>query len=144
MFLGEYQHTLDAKGRVSLPAKFRARLAGSITVAKGLDNALYVFPTEDYEQFVKGLAEKADFNPRVRELRRFFAAGATSTELDSAGRVSLPAHLREWAKLDKDVTVIGNVDRIELWDAVAWGAYNGATADNAEDLARELAEAGLL
>jgi len=144
MFLGEYQHTLDAKGRVSLPAKFRIQMTGTVTVSKGLDHSLYVFGTDDYDRFVSGLLSKADFDPRVREMRRFFTSGAFETEVDSAGRVSLPAHLREWARLSKDVAVIGNGDRIEMWDASAWDAYNGATGENVEDLAQELVAAGLL
>lgn len=144
MFLGEHQHTLDAKGRVSLPAKFRAQLTGTVTVAKGLENSLYVFPPAAYEDFVGNLLSKGDFDPRVRELRRFFTAGAVETELDSAGRVSLPAHLREWAGVTKEVAVIGNGDRIEMWDAARWAEYNGTTAENVADLAQELAQAGLL
>jgi MraZ protein len=144
MFVGEYQHTLDSKGRVSLPAKFRSKLTGSVTVAKGLDNALYVFPPEEYERFTAGLLEKADFDPRVRGLRRYFMSGADEVDLDSAGRISLPPHLRDHANLSKDVAVIGNGSRIEMWDAAAWAEYNGATAENVEDLAQELAAAGLL
>ncbi|MDZ4169099.1 MAG: division/cell wall cluster transcriptional repressor MraZ [Coriobacteriia bacterium] len=144
MFFGEYQHTLDAKGRVSLPARFRNQLGGAVTVAKGLDHALYVFLPEDYEQFMGDLLAKSDFNPKVREVRRFFASGALEIQLDSAGRVSLSQQLREWASLDKDVVVIGSGDRIELWDSARWDEYNGRTADNVEALAQELAEAGLL
>ncbi len=144
MFLGEYQHTLDAKGRVSLPARFRNQLSGTVTVAKGLDHSLYVFAPEDYEGFMTDLIAKSDFNPKVREVRRFFASGAVEVDLDSAGRVSLTPNLRAWAKLEKDVVVIGSGDRIEMWDAANWAAYNGETAEGIEDLAQELAEAGLL
>jgi len=144
MFLGEYQHTLDAKGRVSLPAKFRNQLGGAVTVAQGLDKSLYVFRSEEYERFMADLTEKSDFNPKVREVRRFFASGAIEVPIDSAGRVSLTPKLRGWAELDKDVVVIGNGPRVEIWDARRWAEYNGATADNVEALAQELAEAGLL
>lgn len=144
MFLGDHQHTLDAKGRVSLPAKFRNRLTGSLVVAKGLDKSLYVYPTEEYGRFISELVSGDDFDPRVREMRRFFTSGAVEIELDSAGRVSLPPNLREWAQLNKDVAVIGNGNRIEIWDAARWAAYNGETAEGIEDLARELAQAGLV
>lgn len=144
MFLGEYQHTLDAKGRVSLPARFRNQLGGGVTVAKGLDGCLYVFTPEDYDRFMSDLLAKSDFNPKVREIRRFFASGAVETPLDAAGRVSLTPKLREWAKLSKDVVVIGSGDRIELWDSEAWEAYNGSTSADIERLSQELAEAGLL
>ncbi len=144
MFLGDHQHTLDAKGRVSLPAKFRAEMTGKIVVAKGLENCLYVYPAEDYKRFTDSLLAGSDFDPRKRQVRRFFMAGADEVELDSAGRVSLKPGLREWAGLTKDVTVAGNGDRIEIWDAEKWAAYNGETATDIESLTQELANAGLL
>jgi MraZ protein len=144
MFLGDHQHTLDAKGRVSLPAKFRADMTGRIVVAKGVDECLYVYPTEEYQRFVENLLTGSDFNPKKQELRRWFTTGAVETELDSAGRVSLPANLREYAGLTKDVAVTGNGNRIEIWDAGSWSRYNGATAERIEDIAQELADAGLL
>ena len=144
MFLGEYQHTLDAKGRVSLPSKFRTQMTGNVVVAKGFDKCLYVYPVEAYEAFVAGLLGREDFDPRIRQLRRRFTAGAVEAELDTAGRVSLPPKLREHAGLSKDVAITGNGNRIEIWDAEAWSAYEGETESNVEDLARELADAGLL
>jgi MraZ protein len=144
MFLGDYQHTLDAKGRVSLPAKFRAEMTGKLVIAKGLDSCLYVYPADDYTTFVKDLLEKEDFDPRIRKVRRFFTTGAVEAELDSAGRISLPANLREYAKLAKDVAVTGNGNRMEIWAAESWNAYNGEADDNIGDLTKELADAGLL
>jgi MraZ protein len=144
MFLGEYQHTLDAKGRVSLPARFRAEVTGKIVVAKGLDNCLYIYPAEEYARFKDSLLEGSDFDPRKRQLRRFFMTGAYETELDSAGRVSIPPKLREHAGLSRDIAVTGNGNRIELWDSEAWDSYNDASTEKIEDLASELADAGLL
>jgi MraZ protein len=144
MFLGDYQHTLDAKGRVSLPAKFRAEMTGSLVVSKGLDDCLYVYSAEEYQRFVKTLTEGNDFDPRTRRLRRFFVAGAQDVELDSAGRISLSPVLREYAGLKKEIAVTGNGTRIEIWDAEAWATYNGEGEGSIEDLAEELAAAGLL
>ena len=144
MFLGDHQHTLDAKGRLSLPAKFRAEMTGKIVVAKGLDDCLYVYPADEYHRFVEGLLSGSDFDPRKRQLRRFFTTGAIETELDSAGRVSLPANLRDYAGLAKDVAVTGNGNRIEIWDAQRWSEYSGETTTDIESLAQELADAGLL
>lgn len=145
MFLGDYQHTLDAKGRVSLPAKFRAEMTGKLVIAKGLDACLYVYPAEEYNAFVENLFPRDDFDPRVRKVRRFFTAGATEAEFDSAGRVGLPANLRKHAGLERDVAVIGNGNRIEIWDAGAWDTYQTGEAEGTiEDLARELADSGLL
>lgn len=145
MFLGDYQHTLDAKGRVSLPAKFRAQLGDRrIVVAKGVDNELWVYPLEQYQEFIQELSERADFDVRLRKVRRFFTAGAVEMDLDSAGRISVPAQWREWAGLSKDVAVIGNNKRIELWDAARWASYNEDAGEAIEDLTQELAQAGLL
>ncbi|NTW27739.1 MAG: division/cell wall cluster transcriptional repressor MraZ [Coriobacteriia bacterium] len=142
MFLGDYQHTLDVKGRVSLPAKFRAEMTGKLVIAKGLDSCLYVYSAEEYARFEESLP-KDDFDPSVRRIRRFFLSGAVEVELDSAGRISLPSVLREYAHLSKDVAVTGNGNRIEIWDAVAWSEYNGET-DDISDLAKGLSNAGLL
>ena len=144
MFLGDYQHTLDAKGRVSLPAKFRAEMTGSLVIAKGLDECLYVYAADAYTSFVEDLLGKEDFNPRIRKLRRFFTSGAVEAELDSAGRISLPPVLREYAGLVKDVAVTGNGNRIELWSAESWSAYNSGADESIEALAEELAGIGLL
>lgn len=144
MFLGEYQHTLDAKGRLSLPVKYRAEMTGKLVVAKGLGECLYVYSAEEYREFIRRLMDQDDFDPRFRQVRRFFTSGAIETELDSAGRITLPVNLREHARLEKDVAVIGNGNRIELWDAARWAEYNGETAERIEDVARELAELGIL
>ncbi len=144
MFLGEYQHTLDAKGRLSLPAKFRSQMAGSYVVAKGLEGCLYVYAPEDYASFLTQLTERGDFDKKHRQVRRFFTAGAKEDELDAAGRLSVPAGLREYADLQREVTVIGNDDRIEIWNADAWAAYNGETESRIEEVTSELAELGLL
>ena len=144
MFLGDYHHTLDAKGRVSLPAKFRAEMTGSLVVSKGLDDCLYVYSAEEYRRFVNTLTSGNDFDPRTRRLRRFFVAGAQDVELDSAGRISLSPVLREYAGLKKEIAVTGNGNRIEIWDSEAWATYNGEGEGSIEDLAEELAEAGLL
>jgi len=146
MFLGDYQHTLDAKGRISLPAKFRAEMTGKLVIAKGFEGCLYIYSAEEYGRFVQGLLGTEDFDPARRRIRRFFTTGAVEAELDSAGRISLPPVLREYAGLKKDVAVTGNANRIELWDAERWGAYNDGGTDEGsiEDLAKELADAGLL
>jgi MraZ protein len=143
MFLGEYQHTLDAKGRVSLPSKFRSQMTGSLVVSKGLDGCLYVYSAEEYRRFEAILTEGSDFDARKRRLRRYFVASAQDVEVDSAGRISIPAALREHAGLKKDVAVTGNGDRIEIWDSKTLASYNGETEISIEELAGELAEDGL-
>lgn len=144
MFLGEYQHTLDAKGRLSLPAKFRGEMTGRLILVKGLENCLYVFSTEDYASFLSQLTERGDFDPKYRQVRRFFTAGAVEAELDSAGRISVPGVLREYAGLERDVSVIGNDDRVEIWNTERWAAYNGEISGRIEELAGELASLGFV
>ncbi len=144
MFLGEYQHTLDAKGRLSLPAKFRTVMAGRIIVSKGVENCLYVYPAEDYARFLAQLTDRGEFDSRFQQVRRFFTAGASEVEADAAGRIGIPAVLRDYAKLDREVAVIGNGNRIEIWDAAEWAAYNGAVTANIADMTEQLSSLGLL
>ncbi len=143
MFLGDFQHTLDAKGRVSLPAKFRNQLSGNIVVAKGLEGCLYVYPAEAYNDFLAEIVQGTDFDPDARRVRRFFTSGAVETELDGAGRIMIPPVLREYANLSKEVSITGNGDRIEIWETRAWAAYNGETTEHIEDAAKELAARGI-
>lgn len=144
MFLGEHQHTLDAKGRVSLPAKFRAQMTGRLIVSKGLEGCLYVHPAESYETGIQRILAGNEYDETMRRLRRFFMSGASEVELDSAGRVILSPSLRAYAELDKDVAVIGGGERIEIWDKDKWEAYNSATAATLEANAASLAEKGVL
>ena len=115
MLIGEYQHTLDPKGRVNFPARLRESLVSTFIITKGLDNCLYVYSMEEW----KVLEDKIRALPmsKSRNLQRFFFAGAAEAEPDKQGRVLIPAHLREYAGLTKDVTVIGASVRAEIWDS---------------------------
>lgn len=143
MFLGEYQHTVDAKGRVSLPRKFRDETGSRLVVSKGLENCLYVYPAEGYRTFLEGLLSSSAFDRNSRAVRRFFIAGASEVDIDSAGRVALTPVLRDFAGLSKEVIVAGVGDHIEIWDAAAWAAYEEANATTIEDAAEELSRSGL-
>jgi MraZ protein len=144
VFLGDYQHTLDAKGRVSLPAKFRAGMTGNLVIVKGIGGCLYVYSADEYSSFIEELLAKKDFDPRMRRIRLFFTSGAVEAELNSAGRISLPQVLRDYAELEKDVAIIGNGNRIEIWDAQKWADHRSEDEGSIEDLTKELAAAGLL
>ena len=115
MLIGEYQHTLDPKGRVNFPARLRESLGSTFIITKGLDNCLYVYSMEEW----KVLEDKIRALPmsKSRNLQRFFFAGAAEAEPDKQGRVLIPAHLREYAGLTKDVTVIGASVWAEIWDS---------------------------
>lgn len=144
MFLGEYQHTLDAKGRVALPRKFRDETGSKLVVAKGLENCLYVYPAEGYREFLDNLMSASDFDRKSLALRRHFTAGAIEVDIDSAGRVGLTSVLRTHAALSKDVIVAGVGDRIEIWDAEAWATYESENAATIWDAAEELSRSGIL
>ncbi len=121
---GEYKHSIDAKGRLAMPAKLRDALGERFTVTKGLDGCLAVYPEEEWarlEDRIRGLGngEKAR---RLRE--RYYFANAFDAQLDAQGRVLIPANLREFAGLEKDVTVIGQLDHAEIWNSDKWRAYN--------------------
>ena len=142
MFYGEYTHVMDTKGRVSLPSKFRARLSGEAMLVKGLDDCLWLFPHEDYERFVGAVASTEAFDPDTRRTKRFFGAGSEEIEIDSAGRIRIPATLREHAHLSKDVVISGAIDRIEFWDAERYAHYSAQS--DIDELTASLSAAGKL
>ena len=119
---GEYRHTLDAKGRVSVPSKLRDELGDRFTVTKGLDHCLAIYPESEW----KVLEDKIRALPmsKSRDLQRFFFSAAFDAELDSQGRILLPANLRAFAGLGKEVVVIGAANHAEIWDAARWDGYN--------------------
>jgi MraZ protein len=120
MFLGEAQHSLDAKGRVILPAEFREQLAGGAVVAKGLDGCLWVYPREEFAQMAAELHEKAKRGERERVAARALFGGAKEVVPDKQGRVPIPQALREYAVLDRDVFIVGQFSHLEIWDALRW------------------------
>jgi transcriptional regulator MraZ len=117
MFLGEHQHSLDAKGRVILPARFRDQLEGGAVMTKALDGCLAVFPVAEFRQRARKLQDVRGRGPIERQAVRTFFAGAVDIAPDKQGRVAIPQPLREYAALDRDVIVAGQYDHLELWDA---------------------------
>lgn len=139
MFLGEYQHTLDPKGRVSLPARFRVELGEKIVISRGFEGCLYIHPASDYREFLSDVLDGSDFDPKVAKVRRFFATRAFESEVDKSGRVHLLPAYREYAGLEGKVVVAGNVDRIELWDTERWAEVCEEIDAQAQGLAAEIA-----
>lgn len=117
MFLGEHQHSLDAKGRVILPARFRDQLEGGAVMAKALDGCLAVYPLEEFARVAQKLREARERGSRERQAARTFFTGAVEIAPDRQGRVAIPQHLRDYAGLDRDAIVAGVFDHIEIWDA---------------------------
>lgn len=120
MFIGEYHHTLDAKGRMFVPSKFREELGESFIVTLGLDNCLFAFSAEEFERLKLKLDALPISNKDARQFARFFFAGACECETDKQGRIMIPAKLRSYAQLEKDVTVVGVSTRLELWNSQKW------------------------
>jgi len=124
MFMGEYYHTIDGKGRLIIPAKIREALGDKFIVTKGLDNCLFVYPHEEWQAIEQKLRALPFTQPDVRAFVRFFFSGATECELDKQGRILLPANLRDYAKLDKDVVIVGVSSRVEIWSQALWKEYS--------------------
>jgi transcriptional regulator MraZ len=120
MFLGEFQHALDAKGRVILPARYREHLAEGAFIAKGRGGCLAVYTPEEFEQVATQVREQSKRGPRELNAARTFFAGATEVSPDKQGRVAIPPSLREYAGLERDVVVAGLYSRIEIWNRERW------------------------
>jgi MraZ protein len=141
MFLGEYEHTIDDKNRLTLPARFREPLAGGVVVTRGLDACLDVYPRDDWNRLVEArLAPLDPFSREARELKRFFFTGAAEAELDKQGRVLVPPRLLERASIEREVVVAGVHDHLEIWDRRAWGDHLAAVEGSADHVAERLAE----
>ncbi len=137
-FMGTYTPRLDEKGRLFLPAKFRDRLAEGLVVTQGQENCLVVWPSDVFMQEAQRARATPMTNRSAREYARVLFAGADEGQLDKQGRISIPANLREYASLEKDVVVIGVMDRIEIWDPARWEAFSS----EAQQKFAELDEAG--
>ena len=127
MFMGEYNHTLDTKGRLIIPSKFRETLGEKFVVTKGLDGCLFVYAGDDWNAFEQKLTSLPLINKEARQFARFFLAGAATVEVDKQGRILLPAHLREFAGLEKDVVLVGVGSRVEIWSKDKWENMNSDT-----------------
>lgn len=128
MLIGEYQHNIDAKGRVIVPARFREDLGERFYVTKGLDRCLFVLPPTEWTRLQKKILAMP--MGKARGIQRFFFSGAAEVEPDKQGRILLPQHLREYAGLEKDVAFIGTSNRAEIWDAQQWASFNAALDDS--------------
>ena len=132
MLIGEYQHNIDLKGRVAVPAKFRDDLGALFYITKGLDNCLFVLPQDEWERLVDKI--KAVPISKARGLQRFFFSGAAEVVPDKQGRILIPQQLREHAELDKEVTFIGTSSRVEIWNSSKWAQFNSElTQENIEE-----------
>lgn len=141
MFFGEYEHSIDDKSRLTLPARFRDVLADGVVLARGLEGQVDVYPREGWQVNVESrLSELDSLSREARDLRRFFYAGMADCELDKQGRVLVPPPLARHASLGKDVVIAGVYDHLEIWDRAAWVTHLRAVEGSADDVAERLAE----
>lgn len=143
MLIGEYEHSLDAKGRLIMPAKLRESIGENFVVTKGLDGCLFAFSITEWANFEEKLKSLPLSNRNSREFTRFFLSGATECEIDKQGRFLIPNNLREAAGLIKEVVIIGVGTRIEIWDKEKWNHYNSDENISVEDIAENMTMLGI-
>ncbi|WP_055107464.1 division/cell wall cluster transcriptional repressor MraZ [Paenibacillus ihumii] len=140
MFMGEFQHSIDDKGRIIIPAKFRDLLGASFVVTRGLDQCLFVYPMQEWAVLEQKLKALPLMKSDARAFTRFFFSGATECEWDKQGRVNLPGNLRQYAKLEKDCVVLGVSNRVEIWSRDTWEQYFQQSEDTFNDIAEKLVD----
>lgn len=143
MFLGEYQHAIDEKGRVSIPAKFRAALKAGAVVTRGLDHSLVVYAAKEWKALAEKLAALPISQQHSRAFARLMLAGAMDVRVDNQGRMPIPEYLRDYAGLKKSVVVAGLYNRLELWDEEAWKKYKHSTEAEGAAIAEHLGALGI-
>ena len=140
MFMGEYQHNIDTKGRVIVPAKFREQLGDTFVITRGLDQCLFGYPMNEWKEVEKKLKALPLTKKDARAFTRFFFSGATECELDKQGRINLPTPLLTYASLQKECIIIGVSNRIEIWSKEIWGEYVAASEESFAEIAENMVE----
>jgi MraZ protein len=140
MFMGEYRHTIDDKGRIIIPAKFRDELGKTFVVTRGLDNCLFAYPSPEWQQLEQKLKTLPFTRSDARAFTRFFFSGATEVELDKQGRINVPGNLRQYAKLEKECVVLGVSNRVEIWSKHIWEDYFQESEESFNDIAEKLVD----
>ena len=143
MLTGEYSHSIDAKGRLIIPAKFRDILGEDFVITKGLDGCLFLYPNNEWSIFEQKLRTLPLTNKNARTFTRFFLGSAVDGGLDKQGRVLISSALREFAGLEKDVVLVGVLERVEIWNKAKWDENNAVVEDNMDDIASQMEDLGL-
>lgn len=143
MFIGEYSHNLDEKGRLAVPKKFRSELEHGLVVTRGLDRCLFVYTLAEWKEIATKLSSLPFSQSNSRAFSRLMLAGAMDLSVDKQGRVSIPEYLRQFAGLNKEVVVAGLYNRLEIWDSEAWRTYTERTESESTDIAEQLTELGI-
>jgi MraZ protein len=143
MFIGEYRHSIDQKGRLAVPTKFRKALELGAIVTRGLDGCLYLYPADSWKQVAEKLAKLPMSQSNSRAFARLMLAGAMDVALDAQGRILVPDYLRAYAAIGKDAVVAGLYDRLEIWDKATWEAYKKRTEKDGGQIAETLGSLGI-
>ncbi|MEK7635949.1 MAG: division/cell wall cluster transcriptional repressor MraZ [Patescibacteria group bacterium] len=143
MFIGEFKHNLDSKGRIAMPVKFRNKLTGGAIITRGLDRCLFVFGNKDWEVLAQKLITLPLSQANSRAFSRLMLAGAMDVEIDKQGRILIPDYLREYAGLKKETIFAGLYNRIEIWESDNWKQYKTKTESQSDEIAEKLSELGI-
>ena len=144
MLLGEYTHTLDDKKRLTLPKKFKDSLGKKLVITRGLDNCLFLYSEKEWADIAKRLRELSFAQADTRGFNRFMFSGAAEVDVDSAGRILVPEHLKKFGALKTKVVLAGVSDRVEIWDEKRWSAYQERIEKQGDAMAEKLGEIGVL
>ncbi len=143
MFIGEYSHTIDDKGRLAVPKKFRSLLENGAVVTRGLDHCLFLYTRNEWEKLAEKLSSLPFAQANTRAFARLMLAGAMDVEVDKQGRIILPEYLRLYSNIKKDVIVAGLYNRLELWDAEEWKRYTKKTEEESNEIAEQMGMVGV-
>lgn len=143
MFIGEYTHNLDSKGRMAVPVKFRRGLVGGAIITRGLDRCLFIFNKSEWEILAKKLIALPLAQANSRAFVRLMLSGAADVEIDQQGRILIPDYLREYADLKKQAVVAGLYNRLEVWDVDSWKSYKAKTESASDEIAEKMGELGI-
>ena len=144
MLIGEYKHNLDPKKRLSIPSKFRKELGEGAVLTRGLDNCLFLFPLQSWNEQADKWKNLSIVQQNARAISRHFLSGATEVDFDSLGRILIPEHLKNYASLKKIVVVTGVLNRLEIWDDERWSAYKSNLEKNSDSIAEKLGDLGII
>ena len=143
MFIGEYNHTVDNKGRLSIPSKFRRKLREGVVITRGLDSCLFLYPKVEWEKLATKLSQLSISQANNRAFSRLMLAGAWDVKLDKQGRVMVPDYLRKYAGLSKKTVIAGLFNRLEIWDVDKWSKYKDGTEKSSNEIAEALGGIGV-